>query len=137
MLAEGAEYGTVTTRRIYGDWTTPEMAGWKDSPHSHAVQPQQRFRYTRSRPKTTDDLLEMQHDKTQAGPTLIYVRRHPSRDALAQRTAREARRRVGGRPGGVWAPTAADAHSRSGALSLVECKVARGVARPCAEIVRQ
>ena len=31
ILAETAKYGVVTTRRIYGDWTTPQMSGWKDS----------------------------------------------------------------------------------------------------------
>ena len=36
VLGETAKYGTVTTRRIYGDWTTPQMAGWKDSLHSFA-----------------------------------------------------------------------------------------------------
>ena len=42
ILAETAkEYGVVTTRRIYGDWTTPQMSGWKDSLHSYAVQPAQ------------------------------------------------------------------------------------------------
>ena len=35
VLAETAKYGAVTTRRIYGDWTTPRMAGWKDSLHSY------------------------------------------------------------------------------------------------------
>ena len=29
ILAETAKYGVVTTRRIYGDWTTSQMAGWK------------------------------------------------------------------------------------------------------------
>ena len=34
VLAEAAEYGVVTTRRIYGDWTTPQITGWKDYLHS-------------------------------------------------------------------------------------------------------
>ncbi len=29
MLAEAAKYGTVTIRRIYGDWTSSEMRRWK------------------------------------------------------------------------------------------------------------
>lgn len=44
VLAEAARYGTVTTRRIYGDWTTPQMSSWKESLHSLAVQPQQHSR---------------------------------------------------------------------------------------------
>ena len=46
VLAEAVKYGVVTTRRIYGDWTEPQMSGWKDSLHSLAVQPVQQFRYT-------------------------------------------------------------------------------------------
>ena len=46
VLAEAAKYGTVTTRRIYGDWTTPQMNSWKATLHSYAVQPIQQFRYT-------------------------------------------------------------------------------------------
>ena len=46
ILAETTRYGIVTTRRIYGDWTTPQMSGWKESLNSLAVQPIQQFRYT-------------------------------------------------------------------------------------------
>ena len=46
ILAEASKYGTVTIRRTYGDWTTPNMGGWKDSLQSFAIQPIQQFRYT-------------------------------------------------------------------------------------------
>jgi uncharacterized LabA/DUF88 family protein len=46
MLAEASKYGIVTVRRIYGDWTTPNMGGWKDALNIHAIQPIQQFRYT-------------------------------------------------------------------------------------------
>ncbi|MCK7472796.1 MAG: NYN domain-containing protein, partial [Rhodopseudomonas palustris] len=46
MLAEIAKHGSVTIRRIYGDWTTQNMHSWKDALHMHAVQPIQQFRYT-------------------------------------------------------------------------------------------
>lgn len=29
MLEEIAKYGTPTFKRIYGDWTKPNLAGWK------------------------------------------------------------------------------------------------------------
>ena len=29
ILAETAKYGTTTVRRVYGDWITQEMTGWK------------------------------------------------------------------------------------------------------------
>ncbi len=46
MLAEAGKYGLVNIRRIYGDWTTANMNGWKDTLHTYAIQPIQQFRYT-------------------------------------------------------------------------------------------
>jgi hypothetical protein len=46
MLAETGKYGQVTIRRIYGDWTTANMNGWKDTLQTNAIQPIQQFRYT-------------------------------------------------------------------------------------------
>jgi uncharacterized LabA/DUF88 family protein len=46
MLAETSKYGNVVIRRIYGDWTTANMNGWKDTLQTHAIQPIQQFRYT-------------------------------------------------------------------------------------------
>jgi len=46
MLAETGKYGLITIRRIYGDWTTSNMGGWKDTLQTYAVQPIQQFRYT-------------------------------------------------------------------------------------------
>jgi uncharacterized LabA/DUF88 family protein len=46
MLAETSKYGMVVIRRIYGDWTTANMNGWKDTLQTHAIQPIQQFRYT-------------------------------------------------------------------------------------------
>jgi uncharacterized protein (TIGR00288 family) len=46
MLSEASKYGTVTVRRNYGDWTTSNMGGWKDTLQTYAIQPIQQFRYT-------------------------------------------------------------------------------------------
>ncbi len=46
MLRETEKYGSITIRRIYGDWTTPSMNGWKKYLHMNAIQPVQQFRYT-------------------------------------------------------------------------------------------
>jgi uncharacterized LabA/DUF88 family protein len=46
ILAEAGKYGLVTIRRIYGDWTTVNMSGWKNALHDSAIQPIQQFRYT-------------------------------------------------------------------------------------------
>lgn len=46
ILAEATKYGRITVRRIYGDWTTPGMNGWKECLQENAIQPMQQFRYT-------------------------------------------------------------------------------------------
>lgn len=46
ILAEAGKYGSVTIRRIYGDWTKANMSGWKDTLNNYAIQPIQQFRYT-------------------------------------------------------------------------------------------
>ena len=46
ILAEATKYGRITVRRIYGDWTTPGMNGWKECLQENAIQPIQQFRYT-------------------------------------------------------------------------------------------
>jgi len=46
ILVEAGKYGNATIRRVYGDWTTPNMNSWKDTLNIHAFQPIQQFRYT-------------------------------------------------------------------------------------------
>ena len=46
LLAEIAKYGIATLKRIYGDWTTPDLKGWKEILLEYAIQPYQQFRYT-------------------------------------------------------------------------------------------
>ena len=46
ILSEASKYGTVTVKRNYGDWTTTNMGGWKDTLNTYAIQPIQQFRYT-------------------------------------------------------------------------------------------
>lgn len=46
LLAEVANYGTAMVKRIYGDWTLPNLKSWKAMLLEHAIQPIQQFRYT-------------------------------------------------------------------------------------------
>ena len=46
LLTEIAKYGTASVKRIYGDWTRPDLKGWKDVLLRHSIQPIQQFRYT-------------------------------------------------------------------------------------------
>ncbi|MES2883766.1 MAG: NYN domain-containing protein [Pseudomonadota bacterium] len=57
LLAEIARYGTATTRRIYGDWTKPHLASWKEKLLQHAIQPIQQFAYTSGKNATDSALI--------------------------------------------------------------------------------
>jgi uncharacterized LabA/DUF88 family protein len=57
ILAEAGKYGLVTIRRIYGDWTTTSMSGWKTALHDSAVQPIQQFRYTIGKNSTDSAMI--------------------------------------------------------------------------------
>ena len=57
LLAEVASYGTATIKRAYGNWTTPQLSGWKDVLHVHAIQPIQQFSYTNGKNATDSALI--------------------------------------------------------------------------------
>ncbi len=57
MLAEASKYGSVTIRRIYGDWTQANMGGWKDFLLTFAIQPIQQFRYTTGKNATDSAMI--------------------------------------------------------------------------------
>ena len=46
IMEEVAIYGTPTVKRIYGDWTSATVAGWKSSLLENAITPIQQYRYT-------------------------------------------------------------------------------------------
>ena len=46
LLSEVAKYGLASVKRIYGDWTTPSLSGWKSVLLEHSIHPVQQFRYT-------------------------------------------------------------------------------------------
>jgi uncharacterized LabA/DUF88 family protein len=46
LLAEVAKYGTAHVKRAYGDWTAPNLRGWKDQLLAQSIQPIQQFAYT-------------------------------------------------------------------------------------------
>jgi uncharacterized LabA/DUF88 family protein len=43
LLEEVAKYGTATAKRIYGDWTQPQHAKWRNLLNLHALIPVQQF----------------------------------------------------------------------------------------------
>ncbi|QFZ18545.1 NYN domain-containing protein [Saccharothrix syringae] len=46
LLAEVAKYGTAHVKRAYGDWTGPNLKGWKEQLLARSIQPVQQFAYT-------------------------------------------------------------------------------------------
>lgn len=46
ILDEIANYGVATYKRIYGDWTKPNVASWKDILLENSVTPVQQYGYT-------------------------------------------------------------------------------------------
>ncbi len=57
LLKEIAKYGTAHVKRIYGDWTTPQLNKWKEKLHKFAIQPIQQFRYTAGKNATDSALI--------------------------------------------------------------------------------
>ncbi len=57
LLAEIAKYGVASVKRIYGDWTGPQLGGWKDTLLTHSIQPMQQFRYTSGKNATDSAMI--------------------------------------------------------------------------------
>lgn len=57
LLSEIAKYGVASVKRIYGDWTGPQLSGWKDMLLTHSIQPIQQFRYTSGKNSTDSALI--------------------------------------------------------------------------------
>ncbi len=57
LLAEIAKYGIASVKRVYGDWTTPNLKGWKEVLLEYAIQPVQQFRYTVGKNATDSALI--------------------------------------------------------------------------------
>jgi uncharacterized LabA/DUF88 family protein len=49
VMEEIAKYGTPTIKRIYGDWTKPEITGWKNVLLENAITPIQQYSYTQGK----------------------------------------------------------------------------------------
>jgi uncharacterized LabA/DUF88 family protein len=49
VMEEIAKYGTPTIKRIYGDWTKPEITRWKNVLLENAITPIQQYSYTQGK----------------------------------------------------------------------------------------
>jgi len=67
LIQEVAQFGVATVRRIYGNWTTPQLGGWKDVLLDHAIQPIQQFAYTTGKNATDSAMIIDAMDLLYAG----------------------------------------------------------------------
>jgi len=68
LFEEIAKYGVANVKRIYGDWTGPQLGGWKKVLLDHSIQPIQQFAYTKGKNATDSSLIIDAMD-------LLYTRR--------------------------------------------------------------
>lgn len=52
LLDEIAKYGVISVKRIYGDWSSPQLNNWREQLLAHAITPVQQFAYTKGKNAT-------------------------------------------------------------------------------------
>ena len=57
ILDELSNYGVVTYKRVYGDWTRPNLAGWKSMALDNAITPVQQYSYTTGKNATDSAMI--------------------------------------------------------------------------------
>ena len=57
IMEEIARYGTPTFKRIYGDWTKPNLSGWKAVLLENAITPIQQYGYTTGKNSTDSAMI--------------------------------------------------------------------------------
>ena len=57
LLDEIAQYGVASVKRIYGDWTSTQLKGWKTHLLEHGIQPIQQFGYTTGKNATDSAMI--------------------------------------------------------------------------------
>jgi uncharacterized LabA/DUF88 family protein len=57
LIDEVAKLGRATVRRIYGDWTLPNLSSWKAVLLEHSIQPIQQFAYTKGKNATDSSMI--------------------------------------------------------------------------------
>lgn len=67
LMDEVAKFGRATVRRIYGNWTEPNLKSWKDALLDYSIQPMQQFANTRGKNSTDSALIIDAMDLLYAG----------------------------------------------------------------------
>jgi uncharacterized LabA/DUF88 family protein len=75
VLNEAAKFGRVTVKRIYADFTSQQMNGWKNQLNSYAIRPIQKFAYTKGKNSTDSaliiDAMDIMHSKQVNGFCIV------------------------------------------------------------------
>ncbi len=75
ILAEVSKLGTASVKRVYGDFTTSSLQGWKAVLAEHAIQPVQQFRNTTGKNATDSaliiDAMDLLHTRELGGFCLV------------------------------------------------------------------
>lgn len=75
MMEEIAKYGTPTIKRIYGDWTKPQLGKWKTILLENAITPIQQYGYTTGKNATDSamiiDAMDILYSKNVNGFCLV------------------------------------------------------------------
>lgn len=67
LIDEIAKLGRATVRRIYGDWTMPNLGKWKEASLEHSIQPIQQFAHTKGKNATDSTMIIDAMDLLYAG----------------------------------------------------------------------
>ena len=57
ILDEVSNYGSVTYKRVYGDWTRPNLQSWKSMALDNAITPVQQYSYTTGKNATDSAMI--------------------------------------------------------------------------------
>ena len=57
ILEELAPHGVITYKRIYGDWTQPNLGGWKNILLEYSITPIQQYAYTKGKNATDSAMI--------------------------------------------------------------------------------
>ena len=75
LIEEVSKYGKATIRRIYGDWTIPQMNSWKEIINQYSINPIQKFSYTTGKNSTDSsliiDAMDILHGQTVDGFCIV------------------------------------------------------------------
>ena len=64
IIDEAAKEGIITYKRIYGDWTKPNLSSWKEVLLEYSINPMQQYAYTTGKNSTDskDSLLNYYYE---------------------------------------------------------------------------